>query len=242
MHFSRLVSTYIYNFFHRKNKREIPLLYSNVPLRYKWYRVLTRELLLRQERFAYGSVAYVNEASLLADSKMYKDDDLNETLMLFCKLFGHETYGGFLCFDTQALSDCHYAVKRCLSEYIHLDGKKKVPFGMLCGYRRMKMFSSEDSLDVNVFNGKEGETPTVFIPKLVWKIFDAYCYSVLTDHLPVSDVHGDTSDLKSRQILTFNPRRFAQENMRLDCEVKQHKNKEIDINEYKKVLRLCAFR
>lgn len=213
MHFCRMVGAYVYNFFHRKKKREIPMLYSNVPLRYKWYRQLTRDLLLRKERFYYGSVVYVNEASLLADSKMFKDEELNEFLLLFNKLFGHETYGGFLLYDTQSLSDCHYAIKRCIAEYIHLDGKKKVPFGMLVSYRRMKMTTSEDSIDVNVFDGKEDERPSVFLPSLTWKIFDAFCYSILTDDLPISDIKGEKDcNLKARSILTFKPSRFK--NMR----------------------------
>jgi hypothetical protein len=44
------------------------------------------------------------------------------------------------------------------------------------------------------------------VSKRVWKMFDAYCYSVLTDHLPVASdvVEGrDLSDLKARKIVSF---------------------------------------
>ena len=51
----------------KKEKLEMPLLYSNVPLKCD-YVPLTEDLVLRKKRFAYGSVIYIQEASLLADS------------------------------------------------------------------------------------------------------------------------------------------------------------------------------
>lgn len=233
-HFIRWLSAHIYNFFHKK-KREIPCLYSNIPLKYFGYRKLTRELLLRQERFYYGSVVYINEASLLADSMMFKDEELNEVLMLFNKLYGHETYGGLLMYDTQSLADCHFAIKRCISEYVHLDGKRRALFGLLINYRRMKMTTAQESMDVNVFDGKEDERPEVFIPSLVWKIFDAYCFSILTDDLPISDIKPVVDSLKSGEILTFSDKRFKAENKRARKRAKQKEEEKKDV---KKMLRL----
>ena len=44
----------------------------------------------------------------------------------------------------------------------------------------------------------------VIIPKSVWKKFDSYCFSCLTDNLPVSaNVVTDTDDLKAREIVSF---------------------------------------
>jgi hypothetical protein len=226
----------IYNLFHRKKThemREMPCLYSNIPLKIKCYRKLTPELIRREERFYYGSVVYVSEASLLADSKMYKDDELNEFLMLFNKLFGHETLGGLLMYDTQALEDCHHAIKRCISEYVHLDGKRRF-LGLLLSYRRMKLCTSSDSIDVNVFDGKEEDRPSVWIPWFVWKIFDAYCYSILTDDLPVSDVQETVVNLKSPDILTFNRNRFARERARFLKRQQDNADSEVS-NDVKKI-------
>lgn len=235
-HRSRLIRTKIYNFFHKKNKKEIPLLYSNIPLKYKYYRVLTLESIMRKERFYYGSVVYVNEASLLADSMSYKDEEVNESLLLFNKLFGHETYGGFLIYDTQSLSDCHYAIKRCISEYVHLDGKKMGLFSVKLGYRRMKMLNASESIDVNVFDGKEEDRPQVKIPKRCWKMFDAFCFSSLTDDLPISDSKYKKKGLKTTDILTVSAKRFLYEKERLLS--KEKSNDRSILDETKKILPL----
>ena len=97
------------NFFRKlfhKPLQELPLLYSNVPLAIN-YVPLTRDMLLRRERFVYGSVVYIQEASLVADSQLIKDKDLNNQLLLFFKLFGHESKGGTCILDTQCISDVH---------------------------------------------------------------------------------------------------------------------------------------
>ena len=67
---------------------------------------------------------------------------------------------------------------------------------------------SDDGSTINV-NGKDVEDTlkSVIIPKRNWKYFDRYCYSVLTDDLPVEDrvINNSlkTVDLKARNILSF---------------------------------------
>ena len=102
-----------------KDIAEKPLLYSNIPLSVP-YVPITQSLLLRETRPAYRSVFLINEASLVADSQLFKDADINERLMFFNKLFGHETMGGHLIYDTQCIQDLHYSIKRCLSEYFYI--------------------------------------------------------------------------------------------------------------------------
>lgn len=162
--------------------REEPLLYSNVPLAGVKYVPLTVELLLREKRFNYRSTIYVQEASLVEDSQMFKDMDINERLLYFNKLIGHETRGGGIIYDTQAIQDCHYAIKRSISSYIWIHHNVKVPFFVLVYVR--EMFYSEDNSSVNVFNEDVEETLLrIIVPKSIWKKFDAYCYSKLTDDL-----------------------------------------------------------
>ena len=72
------------NFFRKmfgKPLQELPLLYSNIPLGIP-YVELTDDLLLRKTRFVYGSVIYCCEASLVADSQLFKDMELNDVLNL----------------------------------------------------------------------------------------------------------------------------------------------------------------
>lgn len=196
------------NFFRRIFRKELfekPLLYSNVPLNCE-YVPLTDDLLLRKQRFVYRSVIYAQEASLIADSQLIKDLDINQRLLLFNKLIGHETKGGYLIYDTQCINDNHYSVKRCISEYFYIhDTIKWIPFILLCHVRELRY--SDDGQEINVYEGDVEESMrTVLVSKRVWKMFDAYCYSVLTDHLPVASevVEGrELSDLKAHKIVSF---------------------------------------
>lgn len=196
------------NFFRRIFRKELfekPLLYSNVPLKCK-YVPLTDDLLLRKQRFVYRSVIYAQEASLIADSQLIKDLDINQRLLLFNKLIGHETKGGYLIYDTQSINDNHYSIRRCISEYFYIhDTIKWIPFVLLCHVRELRY--SDDGQEINVYEGDVEESMrTVLVSKRVWKMFDAYCYSVLTDHLPVASdvVEGrELSDLKARKVVSF---------------------------------------
>lgn len=194
-------------FFQKLFGREIseePLLYSNIPLACE-YVPITLELLQRKERPRYGSVAYVNEASLVADQMLFKNDELNERLTLFNKLFGHETVGGYLIYDTQCIGDLHYSIKRSLSNYFYIHHlEKHFPFFLVAKVREERY--SDDGTVVNSYTEDvEEKLKSVIISKRIWKMFDAYCFSSLTDKLPVSDrvVIGNRYNLKSRNIVSF---------------------------------------
>lgn len=196
------------NFFRKlfgKPLIELPLLYSNVPLGVP-YVALTDNLLLRKERFVYGSVIYCQEASLVADSQLLKNKDINNQLLLFNKLIGHETKGGCLIYDTQCISDLHYSIKRCLSEYIYVHHITK----WIPGFLILHVIENRYADDGSIVNGGdqdlENNLRKVIIRKKYWKYFDCYCYSKLTDDLPVNKniIHNDkNSDLKANEILSF---------------------------------------
>ena len=192
---------------------EEPLLYSNIPLLVP-YVPITLELLQRKIRPRYGSVAYVNEASLLCDQMLYKDDELSERLTLFNKLFGHETCGGFLVYDTQCIGDVHYAVKRSLSNYFYVHHlEKRIPFFLVAKVREERYSDDKGTITNTYSEDVEENLKTVIIPKSVWKKFDAYCFSVLTDSLPVSDnVLKGSRDLKARDIVSFRKFKTIQNN------------------------------
>ncbi len=190
----------------RKMKlKEKPLFYSNVPIATKNFVLVTHDLIERKKRFRYGSVIYINESSLLADSQCIKDPIINEEMLLLNKLIAHETKGGYLFYDTQSISDNHYAVKRCLSTYFYIHHKLVIPFFYLAYVRELKF--SEEQGNMNVWEDDVEDTlQLVIIPKKVWKMFDCYCYSVLTDDLEVEDEvvkFKQGGDLKARKIITF---------------------------------------
>lgn len=205
----RTRSIKIKNFFRKlfnKPLVELPLVYSNVPLSMP-YVPLTDDLLLRKKRFVYGSVIYVQEASLVADSQLIRDMDINERLMLFNKLIGHETKGGVIIYDTQCIGDVHYSVKRCVSNYFYIHHLIKwIPFVLIAKVQECRY--SDDSSTITVSNeDTENTLKSVLLSKSNWKYFDCYCYSVLTDDLPVENrvVYNNlkTIDLKARNILSF---------------------------------------
>lgn len=183
---------------------EKPLLYSNIPLK-KPYVPVTEDLILRKVRPAFRSVCYIGEASLVADGFDWKDDETNEQIKLFCKLWGHETHGGCLIFDTQAIKDVHFNIKRSLNTYLWVQQTVKwIPFILV--FRVREMYYSEESGVVNTFNEDVDESIKWIVAlKKVWKTFDCYCYSHYTDALPVeTDVHqAETkTDLKA-DIVSF---------------------------------------
>lgn len=197
------------NFFRKlfnKPLIDLPLIYSNVPLGLP-YVPLTDDLLLRKKRFVYGSVIYVQEASLVADSQLIRDMDINERLMLFNKLIGHETKGGVIIYDTQCIGDVHYSLKRCVSNYFYIHHLVKwIPFILIARVQECRY--SDDGTTITVSTEDvENTLKSVIIRKKNWRYFDCYCYSVLTDDLPVeNDViynNINTLDLKARKILSF---------------------------------------
>lgn len=209
----QVFKTRVYNLFHFlfgrfwkrfEKKKDLPKIYSNVPLNVP-YVPLTRAHLERKVRFVYGSVAYFCESSLIVDSQYYKDDLINEKLLLLVKLWAHETRGGYAFFDTQSIMDNHYAVKRCLSSYFYIHHSVKIPFFVLMFLRELKF--SEDNSAVNNFSEDIEEGLKIcIVPKSTWKLYDRYCYSVLTDHLPadsnVVDIE-EQQDLKARSICSL---------------------------------------
>ena len=220
---SRVRKVKIQNFFRRlfrKPLKELPLLYSNVPLACP-YVPLTDDLLLRKKRFVYGSVIYCQEASLVADSQLIKDMDINQRLLLFNKLIGHETKGGVIVYDTQCINDLHYSIKRCLSNYIYVHHLTKwIPF-ILIAHVEENRYSDDNSV-VNVQDKDlEEKLKKVIIPKRTWKYFDCYCYSVLTDNLEVENSvvknNLQTQDLKARRILSFRKTLSEVENEKKNC-------------------------
>lgn len=185
-----IVSRLPFKRFKNVKRKEYPLFYSNIPVAVNGYTPLTASLIERKTRFRYGSVIYVCESSLVADSMSFRNELLNEEMLLLNKLIAHETRGGYIFYDTQSAHDNHFAVRRCLSQYFYIHHLTKwIPFFAVAWVREMKFSGAEEgNNEMNVFNEDVEETlKAVVIPKRVWRCFDCYCYSVFTDHLPVED-------------------------------------------------------
>lgn len=199
----------------RKVKKELfeePYFYSSIPLRGIKYVQLTRDHLLRKRRIRQGSVVFIDEASLVADSQLIKDKIINKDLLLFFKLFGHECAG--LCVvNTHCLSDLHYSLKRCTSQYFYVHHLSRyIPFVTLCHMREERY--SEDNTTLNTYNDDlEESLKRCLMRKSTFKKYDSFCYSYLTDFLPY-DTEKDTikkgkfDTLKANEIVSFRPEFF----------------------------------
>ncbi|MBE5757326.1 MAG: hypothetical protein E7345_00130 [Clostridiales bacterium] len=213
----------------RKELPEEPLLYSNIPLRKVKYHEITLEHILRKVRFNFGSVVFVDEASLLADCYISKDKpELSTELLKFFKLFGHETHCGICIFNSQQISDLHIALRKCTSQYfyIHNTSSKYLPFISYCKLREERY--SEDGSTINTYNEDiEDTTKTVIFRKSTFKKYDCCCYSILTDNLPVLNIpmfNYKHDSLKASKIVSFRPE-FAN----LFNEINKIKEKEKDV-------------
>lgn len=159
---------------------------------------VNKELLQREVRFAYGSVIYIEEASLLADNMDFKDKERNVDLSLFAKLIAHETRGGVLYIDTQSVQDVHYAFKRVSSSFLFI--QKRYDFKLFDVLYVREMINTE--IGVNNFEEDVDVTMRkIIIPFWYNHKYDRYEFSHLTDDLDVSK----TPFKKKKKVVSFNP-------------------------------------
>lgn len=200
----------------RKDKEE-PLYYTNVTISFKNIKYLLDKdcfmkphrldrcivridlnHLTRKVRFNYGSVIYIQESSLMADSMDFNDKKRNVELSLLNKLVAHETRGGALYYDTQSPLDNHYSLKRVASTYFFI--QKNINFFLFHVLYVREMINTENG--VNDFNDDvDTTTRKVLIPFWYHHKYDRYEFSYLTDDLPLNNYGVKVHD----GIKSFNP-------------------------------------
>lgn len=192
----------IRKFLHLKVEKEKPLLYSNIPLFKVDYVPLTQDLLLRKKRFNYKSIVLISESSLVANSQANKNQYVNDKLTLWLKLIRHSLHGTYckvpnLIVETQSINDNHYSFDRCITQSLYITKKFNIPFFRIVKARELLLF---DSVINNIEDDLEKACMRWYIvPKSVFKKYDSYCYSILTDNLCKVDnvIHHD---IKSKQV------------------------------------------
>lgn len=195
--------------FHREIPKK-PMLYSNIPLALVKYNLLTKDILLRKVRIPNKSVVLIDEVSLLADSMLFNDKDINNQLTLFVKLFGHYSHGGYLIVNTQSLKDCHFAFKRCMAMYLYVHSMKKGFFFL--HYKVREMLYNPDSDNTTIVNAInediEKSTLSMLFLRKYLKMYDCYCYSIFTDDLCYyvdynNPIKSKVDSLKCECLITF---------------------------------------
>ena len=189
---------------------EEPLYYTNVNISFRSIkakkphkldaniRQITLESLLREERFNYKSVIYIQESSLMADNMDFKDKNRNVELSLFNKLIAHETRGGCVYYDTQSVLDSHYSIKRVCSTYLFIQKNLNCLLFHILYVR--EMINTENGVN-NFVDDVDTTTRKVLIPFWWHKKYDRYEFSYLTDDLKTSD----KDFVRRNGLVSFNP-------------------------------------
>lgn len=192
----------VFSFRNWKN-RDISDNYRRKPHRLdKNIRLCTLDILQRKKRLAYKSIVYIQESSLTADQQEYMDKVLNCEQSLFNKLFGHESKGGCLFYDTQSALDNHYSIKRCTSSFLWIQKSKNFFFFRVLFVREM-INSDSVSSSQNNFNEDVDFTVRMYIVwRWCYKRYDRYYFSYMTDSL---EVEQSRINYKSKSLVSFSP-------------------------------------
>lgn len=164
-------------------------------------RMLETDILKRQKRVAYGSVVYIQESSLTSDNQDYLDNVTNVLQSLFNKLFGHETKGGVLFYDTQNVLDNHYAIKRCTSSFQWIMKSRNFFFFRVLYIRELINADSVSSSQNNFNEDVDLSVRKYIVWRWCYKRYDRYYFSYMTDTLPISDL---TYVHTKKQLVSFN--------------------------------------
>ena len=185
-----------------------PMFYSNIPVKFK-HNPITGDILTMDVKVPKKSVFFFDEASLLADSMLFKDEKLNYDLLLWFKTIGHTTYGGSVFLNSQCIADVHHAIKRVLGSYLYIQNlNTALPFVGICNVREM-IYSDDGNVGNMVTEDMDLSMRKVIILKRVFKWYDCFALSTLTDKKPYKvdyDYQFDKKNLKVYYVVSFNPR------------------------------------
>lgn len=171
-----------------KKLDEKPVMCTNFPIDLKeGYVKLTSDIVYGKVHLPKNSVILITEFSTFADFNSWKKID-NDRFSEFMKLCGHYYYKVFT--NSQALLDCHYALKRSCSSMVYIERLvKTIPFFLLFKLRNVVV------VDESVVNIAETEPDWFICSKRIWKKFNSHCfYGFVKDTPLVTDTIECTSE------------------------------------------------
>lgn len=190
----------------RRKIPPMPLIYTNIPLVIR-HQPLTLDIVKMEVRIPEKSVVLIDEASLFADSLLYKDDEINKALVKFNKLFGHFSHGGTLVYNSQNITDLHFSIKRSAGRYLYIYDTQKYPFISVSTCREM-VYSEDNGAVNNMGQDIELSMRKIFFSNFIYKFYDCFCYSCFTDGLAYKNDNiqkfNRKRDLKAHTIISFN--------------------------------------
>ena len=239
------------NFFRKIFKKDLlekPLLYSNIPLFNIDFVLINQELLQREKRFNFCSIVLISESSLIANSQDFKRKDLpnlNDDLTEFLKLIRHELHGSYrslfglggtipnLIVETQSKNDNHYAFDRCITQVMFINKSYNIPFFKIQYCRDLLLYDGVENV-ISDDSKQDVSFKWYFVPKAIFKKYDSYSYSFLTDDLESYDkTIYITMSRKNRKKLKFIIATYHLFNdIAISNDELQRKNKPIEVLEY----------
>lgn len=236
--------------FGKKPKQERPMLYSNIPLFNIDFVLLNQDLIERNVRFNFGSIVLISESSLIANSQDFKRKDLpklNDNLTEMLKLIRHELHGSYrslfglggtipnLICETQSKNDNHFAFDRCITQVMFISKSYNLPFFKLQHCRDLLLYEGvENVIQDDVKEDKSFKW--YLIPKKIFKKYDSYCYSFLTDNLQNYDeyIHIVSKGKEKKKYKFVIPTFHLFDDIAISNESLEKDNKKVEVLEYKK--------
>lgn len=196
-----------------------PYLYSNLALKDTPFVPVNKELLTREKvRCSLNSIGLFDEYSLMADQNLCGrgNEEVCEKMRDFWKLCRHEGFKHIFV-NSQNISSVNYTLKDCISNYIYIHHRLKLPFFSIIYYREMT-YSRDDQNIMNVFNNNQNnnEFMKCIVPNSIFKKYDSRAYSIFTDNLPVLEnevVITNRKDLKQNKLVSFMKLNFLYKNL-----------------------------
>ena len=239
------------NFFRKLFKKDLlekPLLYSNIPLFNIDFVLLNQDLLERQVRFNFCSIVLISESSLVANSQDFKRKDLpnlNDNLTEFLKLIRHQLHGSYrslfglggtipnLIIETQSKNDNHFAFDRCITQVMFINKSYNIPFFKVQHCRDLLLYEGVENV-INDDSKQDNSFKWYFVPKAIFKKYDSYSYSFLTDNLENYDkTIYITMNRKNKKKLKFIIATYHLFNdIAISNDELQQKNKPVEVLEY----------
>lgn len=213
-------------------KKEIdkqPYLYSNLALKDTPFVAVNKDLMTREKvRCSLNSIGLFDEYSLMADQNLCGkgNEEVCEKMRDFWKLCRHEGFRHIFV-NSQNISSVNYTLKDCISNYIYIHHRKRLPFFSIIYYREMT-YSRDDTNIMNVFNNNQNndEFMKCLVPNSVFKKYDSRAYSIFTDNLPVLDneiIIENRKDLKQDKLVSFMKLNYLYNNIKKENEKKEGK-------------------
>lgn len=177
----------IYNIFHRKKKRTLPRLYSNIPIKYKG-KIISRHpspsILTGETRMVEKSILFIDELSIFCNQwENQRNNSKIKDLEDFITLFRHYTKGGYLIINTQNINKVNHNIRYCIDKCIDCYHFYKILFLGVVKIREIDL--SCDVVNVNE-SFKEDNTKRVFIILTrKTRYYDTFAYSDLYN--PIKD-------------------------------------------------------